>query len=230
MLRAEGVPARYVKGYTPGVPNGTNDTYVVRSVHQHSWVEVYFPETGWVPFDPTPGGDRRALVGERTDTESGMRYLDHGNRSFGAGGNEEGAPVGSEQRENTTDEGRFDEDAERTQESEENGSEAGDGAGEGAGDEGAETGGSAATNESDGTQSESGSPRSGGDEQNDDVEDNRTDDDQEAGTEDSGNTEGDDGTDGDDSSGAGGQNRSQDGSRGGETPEEGAFLEAQNGQ
>jgi transglutaminase-like putative cysteine protease len=201
MLRAEGVPARYVKGYTPGVPNGTNDTYVVRSVHQHSWVEVYFPETGWVPFDPTPGGDRRALVGERTDTESGMRYLDHGNRSFGVGGNEEGAPAGSEQREN--------------------GSEAGDGAGEGAGDEGAENGSSAATNESDGTQSEGGSPRSGGDEQNDDVENNRTDDDREAGTEDSGNTDGDDGTDGDDSSGAGDQNRSQDGSRGGETPEEG---------
>jgi transglutaminase-like putative cysteine protease len=198
MLRAEGVPARYVKGYTPGVPSGTNGTYVVRSVHQHSWVEVYFPETGWVPFDPTPGGDRRALVGERTDTESGMRYLDHGNRSFGVGGNEEGAPAGSEQREN--------------------GSEAGDGAGEGAGDEGAENGSSAATNESDGTQSEGGSPRSGGDEQNDDVEDNRTDDDREAGTEDSGNTDGDDG---DDSSGAGGQNRSQDGNQGGETPEEG---------
>jgi len=222
MLRAEGVPARYVKGYTPGVPNGTNDTYVVRSVHQHSWVEVYFPETGWVPFDPTPGGDRRALVGERTDTESGMRYLDHGNRSFGVDGNEEGAPAGSEQQENATEERRFDEDAERTGESEENGSEAGDGAGEGAGDEGAETGGSAATNESDGTRSEGGSPRSGGDEQNDDVEDNRTDDDREAGTEDSGNTEGDDGTDGDDPSGAGGQNRSQDGSQGGETPEEGS--------
>lgn len=201
MLRAEGVPARYVKGYTPGVPNGTDDTYVVRGVHQHSWVEVYFPETGWVPFDPTPGGDRRALVGERTDTESGMRYLDHGNRSSGVGGNEEGAPVGSEQREN--------------------GSEARDGAGEGAGDGGAETGGSAATNESDGTRSEGGSPRSGGDEQNDDVEDNRTDDDREAGTEDSGNTDGDDDTDGDDSSGTGDQNRSQDGSRGGETPEEG---------
>ena len=201
MLRAEGVPARYVKGYTPGVPNGTNDTYVVRSVHQHSWVEVYFPETGWVPFDPTPGGDRRALVGERTDTESGMRYLDHGNRSFGVNGDEEGAPVGSEQREN--------------------GSEAGDGAGEGAGDKEAETGGSAAIDESDGTQSEGGSPRSGGDEQNDDVEDNRTDDDQEAGTEDSGNTDGDDGTNSDDSSGAGGQNRSQDGNQGGETPEEG---------
>jgi transglutaminase-like putative cysteine protease len=106
MLRTEGVPARYVKGYTPGVPNETNDTFVVRTVHQHAWVEVYFPEAGWVPFDPTPGGDRRALVGERTDTESGLRYLDYGNRSLRVDGNksrasnsardEEGAQAGSD--------------------------------------------------------------------------------------------------------------------------------------
>ena len=57
MLRSQGVPARFVVGYTPGqqVDNGT---YVVRGLDSHAWVEVYFPEVGWVKFDPTPSTPR----------------------------------------------------------------------------------------------------------------------------------------------------------------------------
>ncbi|MFP8891461.1 DUF3488 and DUF4129 domain-containing transglutaminase family protein [Natrialbaceae archaeon A-CW2] len=53
MLRAEGVPARYVTGYTTGQQVDDNE-YVVRGLDAHAWVEVYFPEHGWVAFEPTP--------------------------------------------------------------------------------------------------------------------------------------------------------------------------------
>ncbi len=59
MLRSEGIPARYVTGYTPGQPVG--DSYVVRGLNAHAWVEVYFPDQGWVRFDPTPAGPRVGL-------------------------------------------------------------------------------------------------------------------------------------------------------------------------
>jgi transglutaminase-like putative cysteine protease len=57
MLRSQGVPARYVVGYTPGQQVDENQ-WVVRGLDSHAWVEVYFPDVGWVKFDPTPGGPR----------------------------------------------------------------------------------------------------------------------------------------------------------------------------
>ncbi|ELZ11451.1 transglutaminase family protein [Natrialba aegyptia] len=57
MLRAEDIPARYVTGYTSGQQVDDN-THVVRGLDAHAWVEVYFPDHGWVSFDPTPGGER----------------------------------------------------------------------------------------------------------------------------------------------------------------------------
>ncbi len=57
MLRSQGIPARYVVGYTPGTPNG-DGTYTVRGMNAHAWVEVYFPDHGWVAFDPTPADAR----------------------------------------------------------------------------------------------------------------------------------------------------------------------------
>jgi len=57
MLRSQGVPARMTVGYTPGEQVDSNQ-YVLRGYNSHAWVEVYFPERGWVPFDPTPAGPR----------------------------------------------------------------------------------------------------------------------------------------------------------------------------
>ncbi|AXR76631.1 transglutaminaseTgpA domain-containing protein [Natrarchaeobaculum sulfurireducens] len=57
MLRAEDVPARYATGYTAGEEVDEN-TYTVRGLDAHAWVEVYFPGHGWVPFEPTPPADR----------------------------------------------------------------------------------------------------------------------------------------------------------------------------
>jgi len=54
MLRSMGVPARPVGGYTMGEWNDIGGFYTIRQGHAHAWVEVYFPKSGWVPFDPTP--------------------------------------------------------------------------------------------------------------------------------------------------------------------------------
>jgi transglutaminase-like putative cysteine protease len=60
MLRAAGVPSRYVTGFLPGEYNDLAGDYIVRASDAHSWVEVYFPGYGWIPFDPTPPGSLRS--------------------------------------------------------------------------------------------------------------------------------------------------------------------------
>ena len=51
ILRDLGVPTRLVQGYLPGTVTG--DVAVIRDRDAHAWVEVYFPGSGWVTFDPT---------------------------------------------------------------------------------------------------------------------------------------------------------------------------------
>ena len=51
MLRASGIPARVAYGFLPGKRENTLE--VVAAASAHWWVEVYFPGTGWVEFDPT---------------------------------------------------------------------------------------------------------------------------------------------------------------------------------
>lgn len=55
MLRTQGIPARYVVGYAPGERVGENQ-YLVTADRGHAWVEVFFPDAGWVRFDPTGSG------------------------------------------------------------------------------------------------------------------------------------------------------------------------------
>ncbi|ELZ25633.1 hypothetical protein C475_09249 [Halosimplex carlsbadense 2-9-1] len=57
MLRSQDIPARYVVGYSTGRQVGAN-TFQVRAMNAHAWVEVYFADVGWVRFDPTPGAER----------------------------------------------------------------------------------------------------------------------------------------------------------------------------
>ena len=62
MLRSQDIPARYVKGYQSGeaIEQRLSDAGLLETLYKvsesdaHAWVEVYFPEVGWVPFDPTP--------------------------------------------------------------------------------------------------------------------------------------------------------------------------------
>ncbi|HNT55232.1 MAG TPA: transglutaminase domain-containing protein, partial [Anaerolineaceae bacterium] len=57
LLRAAGVPARLVVGYAPGDLQGDERTFQVRAKHSHAWPEVYFPDIGWIEFEPTAGLD-----------------------------------------------------------------------------------------------------------------------------------------------------------------------------
>lgn len=63
MLRATGVPTRYVSGYFAHEGDG-KDTLLVRQRDAHAWAESWVPGTGWVTVDATPGGGRPdALAG-----------------------------------------------------------------------------------------------------------------------------------------------------------------------
>ena len=57
MLRTLGVPARFVTGYTTGQQVDSGE-WLVRGLNSHAWVEVYFPDIGWMAFDPTPASSR----------------------------------------------------------------------------------------------------------------------------------------------------------------------------
>jgi hypothetical protein len=59
MVRAAGVPARVALGYTPGTELA-DGTRLITTDDAHAWVEVFFDDIGWVPFDPTPIGEDRA--------------------------------------------------------------------------------------------------------------------------------------------------------------------------
>lgn len=50
MARSLGIPARFVSGLVY-----TDSTLFKSRWGPHGWAEVYFPEVGWVPFDPTYG-------------------------------------------------------------------------------------------------------------------------------------------------------------------------------
>jgi len=55
LVRALGYPARIAVGFTQGTFDPATKSYRVSTANAHSWVEVYFPGFGWLPFEPTPG-------------------------------------------------------------------------------------------------------------------------------------------------------------------------------
>lgn len=62
LLRTQGIPARYVSGYTVDVPStsyvtaGVDSVYatVVMDYNAHAWVEIYLNGYGWYPVEVTP--------------------------------------------------------------------------------------------------------------------------------------------------------------------------------
>ena len=66
LTRLLGIPARFVTGYTAGIP-GKDGSYVVKTTDAHAWTEVYFPAFGWIRFEPTPGGQGAGGTASRPD-------------------------------------------------------------------------------------------------------------------------------------------------------------------
>lgn len=90
MLRTLDIPARWVKGFTGGEyvgttvtgANGELNVYEITNSNAHSWVEVYFPNIGWVPFEPTQGFQnfteiRSTAVQEEIDIEDTEQEQEH---------------------------------------------------------------------------------------------------------------------------------------------------------
>ena len=63
MLRSLRIPSRIVTGFRGGEFNDLTGQYVVRASDAHSWVEAYFPGSGWISFDPTPVGSLPTRTG-----------------------------------------------------------------------------------------------------------------------------------------------------------------------
>jgi transglutaminase-like putative cysteine protease len=56
MARQVGIPSRVALGFTSG--EVVDRTLLQVSTHDaHAWPELWFPEAGWVPFEPTPRAD-----------------------------------------------------------------------------------------------------------------------------------------------------------------------------
>jgi transglutaminase-like putative cysteine protease len=53
MCQSVGIPARLVSGFASPEYNESGDYFLVRGSDAHAWVEVYFPNIGFVTFDPT---------------------------------------------------------------------------------------------------------------------------------------------------------------------------------
>lgn len=58
MLRAEGIPARFVTGFLGAEYNPLESYFVVRQSNAHAWVEAEIGDGAWEVFDPTPPSGR----------------------------------------------------------------------------------------------------------------------------------------------------------------------------
>ncbi len=66
VCRAKNIPARVATGYTAGF----NST-----LSKHNWAEVYLQEYGWVPFDPSMGDIKNAIIRGRAFSSMRPAYI-----------------------------------------------------------------------------------------------------------------------------------------------------------
>ena len=79
LVRALDVPSRLVNGFVVGEYDAATNRYFVNPEHAHTWVEVYFPEYGWVAFEPSgfrlPVQRTTDAAGEGTAIQGGSSGL-----------------------------------------------------------------------------------------------------------------------------------------------------------
>jgi transglutaminase-like putative cysteine protease len=83
LLRAAGIPARMAVGFAQG-EQLQNGSYFVRQRDAHAWPEVYFPNLGWITFEPTvsqpeiiiPVGTDQPQEENRTPADSSLEELE----------------------------------------------------------------------------------------------------------------------------------------------------------
>ena len=80
LARSVGLPARLAVGYATGRYDEEKRFYQVSEEDAHSWVEVYFPPYGWIPFEPTAARatfERRGLplAGRPPELDEQLREL-----------------------------------------------------------------------------------------------------------------------------------------------------------
>ena len=73
LLRSLGIPARVAAGFAQGTPDESGSAFLVRQRDAHAWPEVFFPDYGWVEFEPTsaqPPLDRVEVIVASQDSEA----------------------------------------------------------------------------------------------------------------------------------------------------------------
>ncbi len=75
MLRAAGVPARYVTGFRGGEWNPLGGYIAVRDERAHAWAEAWVSGQGWVRVDATPPATGIARAGRFAETSDALDFF-----------------------------------------------------------------------------------------------------------------------------------------------------------
>lgn len=75
MLRTQGIPTRWVKGFAPGESSSPGQ-YIIRASDAHAWVEIYEPGLGWIPFEATPASGVGSTSTALLESESALPQAD----------------------------------------------------------------------------------------------------------------------------------------------------------
>jgi len=75
LLRAAGVPARYVTGFRGGEWNSIGGYVAVRGERAHAWAEAFVDGAGWTRLDATPPADAPAPAGRLAQTSDALDFF-----------------------------------------------------------------------------------------------------------------------------------------------------------